>query len=154
LRTISTVSKVLIILLSVLVCLAVTGCDEPTPTPTPAPLAQGPSLEEMMADYGIYDIPATPGAIADSRNTMLAAADALGRGDKIAFLGTLSVDLMPAFESADFSQADPARLGAALSRATVSLARQDLILYDTVVDGISFQIRLVPEDGTWKIDAL
>lgn len=138
--------------MAVLVCLAVCGCDDPAPTP--APTAQGTSLEEALADYGIYDVPATSGDITASRNTLNAAAYGLGSGDKIAFLGTLSVDLMPAFEDADFSQANPARLASALSRATLSLANQDIIIYETVVDGISFQIRLVPEDGTWKIDML
>jgi outer membrane murein-binding lipoprotein Lpp len=151
LNTISTVSKAFFIILSVLVCMAVCGCDEPTPTP--APITQGPSMEAMMADFGIYDEPATTDDLASSRNTLNAAVDALERGDKTAFLGTLSSDLMPAFEAED-SLARPAALADAIRRAVVAESYRTAVVYTTVVNGKTFEIILVPEDGTWKIDEL
>jgi hypothetical protein len=149
---ISTVSKAFLLLLSVLVVLAVCGCNEPAPTP--APTAQGPSLETMMADFSIYDIPATSDDLTSSRNTLNAAADALDRGDKTAFLGTLSSALMPAFEAADGSLAKPAALADAIRRAVIAESYSTAIVYTTVVNGKTFEIILVPEDGAWKIDEL
>lgn len=148
---ISTVSKAFLIVLSVLVVLGVCGCNEPTPTP--APTAQGPSLDTMMADFSIYDVPATPADLTASRNTLNAATDALERGDKTAFLGTLSSDLMPAFE-ADDTLANPAALADAISRAKIAESCATAIVYTTVVNGKTFEIILIPEDGAWKIDEL
>lgn len=149
---ISTVSKAFLIIMAVLVVLGVSGCNEPTPTP--APTAQGPSLDTMMADFSIHDIPATSDDLKSSRNTLNAAADALGRGDKTAFLGTLSSNLMPAFEAADGSLARPAALADAIRRAAVAESYATAIVYTTVVNGKTFEIILVPEDGAWKIDEL
>jgi hypothetical protein len=141
-----------LLLLFVLVVLAVSGCDDVV-TPTPAPTAQGPSMEEMMADCGIYDVPATPDDITASRNTLNAAVDALERDDKTAFLGTLSSDLMPAF-GADDTLANPAALADAISRAKIAESYATAIVYTTVVDGKTFEIIMIPEDGAWKIDEL
>jgi hypothetical protein len=141
----------------VLVVLAVSGCDEPpaVPTPTPAPTAQGLSLEQVMADFGVYDEPATAGDIAASRATLDFAADALELGDKDLFLGMLTRDLQRDFASADFTSADTAGLAGALRRATLAQSSgQYSIIYDTIADGLTFPIMLIKEDGTWKIDTL
>lgn len=106
-----------------------------------------------MADFGVYDTPATQADLTASRNTMNAAADALGRGDKTAFLGTLSSNLMPAFEAGD-TLSNPTALADAISRAKMSESYATAIVYTTVVDGKTFEIILVPEDGAWKIDEL
>jgi outer membrane murein-binding lipoprotein Lpp len=151
LRYITSFYNGFIILAVVLACLAVCGCDEVTPTPVPT--TQGPSMDAMMADFGIYDEPATTDDLASSRNTLNAAVDALERGDKTAFLGTLSSDLMPAFE-ADDSLARPAALADAIRRAVVAESYRTAIVYTTVVNGKTFEIILVPEDRTWKIDEL
>jgi hypothetical protein len=136
----------------VLVVLGVCGCDEPTPTL--APTTQGQSMENMMADFGIYDVPATQADLTASRNTLNAAANALDQDDKIAFMGTLSSDLMPAFDAADDSLANPAALADAIRRAVIAESYSTAIVYTTVIDGMTFEIKLVPEDGAWKIDEL
>jgi hypothetical protein len=68
------VIKGLIILTVISICLSVCGCEEPpavpTPKPTPTPTAQSLSVEQVMADFGVYDIPATTSDIAASRATL------------------------------------------------------------------------------------
>lgn len=107
-----------------------------------------------MADFGVYDVPATQADLTASRNTLNAAVNALEQDDKTAFLGTLSSDLMPAFDAADDSLANPAALADAIRRAVIAESYSTAIVYTTVVDGMTFEIKLVPEDGAWKIDEL
>jgi hypothetical protein len=136
----------------VLVCLSVCGCDDVTPTP--APTVQGPSLEQMMADYGVYDVPASAGDIAGSRATLDAAAVAVEARDLTAFLGTLSYDYQLELTAADLSGADTSGFAAVLRNAKLSKSGQNAIVYETNVNGLAYQIFLVPEDGVWKIDAM
>jgi hypothetical protein len=108
----------------------------------------------MMADYGVYDAPASAGDVAGSQATLNAAAVAVEMRDITAFLGTLSDDCLRDFGSADFSGADTAGFARALRDAKLSRSGQHSIVYETIVDGVTYQIFLVPEDGVWKIDAM
>jgi hypothetical protein len=123
--------------------------------PTPAPTADVLSLQQALADYGVYDEPASAGDIAASRAALDFAADALEMGDKDLFLDTLTGDLRQDFASADFSTANTAGMAMALRRATLAQSIRDYsIIYDTTSNGMSFQIFLLKEGGVWKIDTM
>jgi hypothetical protein len=136
----------------VLAVLGVCGCDDPTPTP--APTTQGLSAEEMMADFGVYDVTATPGDIASSQATLNAAAVAVEMRDITDFVSLLSEDYKRDFASADFSGVDTAGFASALRNARLSKSNQYSIIYDTTAGGLTFQITMIKEDGVWKIEAM
>lgn len=152
--------RVCLVLMVFVVASVSYGCiwpeDTPVPsaTPTPIPAAGSTSLEQVMADFGVYDNPASPGDIAVSRATLDFAADALEIRDMDLFRDTLSLDYKRDFASAGFASSGTAVLAGALRDARLAKADENAIVYRTTVDGLTFEIILIPEDGVWKIDAL
>jgi hypothetical protein len=152
----NTYVKGFLLAMLVLVSLAVCGCDEPpaVPAPTPAPTADTLLLEQALADFGVYDVPATSNDVAASRATLDFAADALQVGEKTMLLDTLSANCRQRFQSVDLAGIDAAGLSAALRSASLSYSRSNAIVYVTTVRGQTYEVPLVKEEGSWKIAVL
>jgi hypothetical protein len=154
----NTLGKGFIVMAAIAICLSVCGCDEamptPAPTPTPAPPTDGLSLEQALADYGVYDVPAAPGDLTASKAVLTTAAAALDMGDTDGFLALLVSDLREDFTPDVLERMDRAGLADALSKAKLVSSREGAIIYSMTLDGKTYQVPMIPEDGTWKIAVL
>jgi hypothetical protein len=89
-----------------------------------------------------------------SGQVLVEAAAALEKGDKAAFLATLSTHLKPKFENTDLATVNAKGLAAALRSASLSDLYTTSIIYTVTADGIEFDIATVKEGDAWKIEDL
>lgn len=143
-----------IIAITLLATLALSGCTSPTPTSQPNP--PGPTITPIP-DTSINDItdvlPTDTDAIMSSQ-VLADAAAALDKGDKAAFLATLSSHLRPKFENTDFATVNAKGLATALRSASLSDLFTTSIVYTVTADGIEFDIATIKEGDSWKIEDL
>jgi hypothetical protein len=169
--TISMVSKVFLLLFSVLVVLAVCGCDEPTPRPSSN---YGPDYGTNSYPYGGYATDTTPYGgystpapapestyrppatdVEASDNAVMDEASAIQLNDPDAFTALMSADTLARVSGTpDLTTPDAIMVGDALRNARMVRAGEDAFVYETRMDGVLISFLVIQEDGEWKIDGL
>jgi hypothetical protein len=163
--------KWVIVLVTVILCLMVSGCDTPTPKPSSN---YGPDYGTNSNPYGgyatdtspsggystvtpapesTYTPPATDSEASD--NAVMDAASAIQFNDPDAFTALMSAETLTHVSGTpDLTTPEAQKIGEALQNARIVNAAEDAFVYETTIDGITITFMVVKEDGAWKISGL
>ncbi len=93
-------------------------------------------------------------SLTQSQTLVTSASTALTSGDKEGFVKLLSSDLQKAIGSAEMDSTEAKKLATAIASATVLKRTENMIVYETTIDGEKITFYTVKEGGVWVIEGL
>ncbi|MCD1294382.1 hypothetical protein CUJ83_05135 [Methanocella sp. CWC-04] len=138
----------IIILVSIFIALAISGCidDPPGISPTNTPVA---------GDNGLQGVVIDPEELMKSDIVLSYAATGLEIGDKGMFLSSLSGSFRQQVGSdIDIESFGAMKLAECIRDARMVIQTEDLIMYEMAIDGETYSFYTIKEDGEWKIGGL
>ncbi|HEY3273954.1 MAG TPA: hypothetical protein VGJ92_09340 [Methanocella sp.] len=163
--------KWVIVLVTVILCLLVSGCDTPTPTPSSnygsdygANSNSNGGYATDTNPYGGYSTvtpepdstympPATDSEAGDM--AVMDAASAIQFNDPDAFTALMSAETLTHVSGTpDLTTPEAQKIGEALQNAHVVNSAEDAFVYETTIDGVTITFMVIKEDGAWKISGL
>jgi hypothetical protein len=163
--------RLIIILVALAICLALSGCTSPTPGPSSGYGSYSGTKTNPSGGYATDTSPsgsASTGAMvpenaytssaADagaSASAVMDAASAILFNDPDAFTGLMSAETLAHVSGTpDLTTPEAKTIGEALQNARIVNAAEDAFVYETTIDGVTITFMVVKEDGAWKISGL